>query len=77
MTAHLHVVVAVGQEGEGGPAGGVGVVDVVEYVDGLDVALLLDQAVDGRGVLTWGEMCTCVQQLYSSEHVYRRCTGVY
>ena len=50
---HLHVVVAVGEEREGGPAGGVGVVDVVEDVDGLDVALLLDQGVDGRGVLPW------------------------
>ena len=39
------------QEGEGGPAAGVGVVDEGEDGDGLVEALLLDERVDGAGVL--------------------------
>ena len=50
-SVYLHVVVAVRQQGEGSPWGWVAVVDVVEDVDGLDVPLLLDQGVDGGGVL--------------------------
>ena len=50
-SVYLHVVVAVRQQREGSPGGWVAVVDVVEDVDGLDVPLLLDQGVDGGGVL--------------------------
>ena len=50
-SVYLHVVVAVRQQREGSPWGWVAVVDVVEDVDGLDVPLLLDQGVDGGGVL--------------------------
>ena len=42
---------AVGQEGEGRPGGGVAVVDEGEDGDGIIEPLLLDQTVDGAGVL--------------------------
>ena len=48
---YLHVIVTVGQEGESSSGGLVGVVDVGEDVDGLGEPLLLDQTVDGAGVL--------------------------
>ena len=41
----------VGQEGESSSGGLVGVVDVGEDVDGLGEPLLLDQTIDGAGVL--------------------------
>ena len=48
---YLHVIVTVSQEGESSSGGLVGVVDVGEDVDGLGEPLLLDQTIDGAGVL--------------------------